>query len=268
MRFAVIRFMPYVQTREFANIGVILTCPKTGFFNYQIEHKYQHLSGFFKHFNSKVFKASIESFSHELDRVKLDLNYKNAAPETYRAVLDHIARPRDAIILTSEVGVTTGDNEQAELKRLFDYFVHHSFAREQKEEVLTKLIQNMVRDLQTIKPFIKSTIGDDNYSATLPLVQKNENNTVRKIIKPIYLGFNDSSEIYTKSDRWIATIKRLQGFNSIQSETDILLPYEKPVNPSESQQKALANVISDMNRAGIKTVDKNNIQKIIHFAES
>lgn len=28
MRFAVIRFMPYVQTREFANIGIIITHPK------------------------------------------------------------------------------------------------------------------------------------------------------------------------------------------------------------------------------------------------
>lgn len=32
MRFTVVRFMPYIETREFANVGIILICPKTGFF--------------------------------------------------------------------------------------------------------------------------------------------------------------------------------------------------------------------------------------------
>ncbi|ENY0008485.1 DUF3037 domain-containing protein, partial [Neisseria gonorrhoeae] len=39
MRFAVIRFMPYVQTREFANIGIIITHPKSGYFDFKIEHR-------------------------------------------------------------------------------------------------------------------------------------------------------------------------------------------------------------------------------------
>ncbi|WP_414023964.1 DUF3037 domain-containing protein, partial [Neisseria gonorrhoeae] len=48
MRFAVIRFMPYVQTREFANIGIIITHPKSGYFDFKIEQRYSRLSRFFR----------------------------------------------------------------------------------------------------------------------------------------------------------------------------------------------------------------------------
>lgn len=47
MRFAVIRFMPYVQTREFANIGIIITHPQSGYFDFKIEQRYSRLSRFF-----------------------------------------------------------------------------------------------------------------------------------------------------------------------------------------------------------------------------
>lgn len=126
MRFAVVRFMPHIQTREFANVGIILICPNTGFFDYKLETEYQHLSCFFRYFNASVFEQALICFSDELDRIKYSLeknSYKK--PETVRALLDHLARPRDAIVCTSDIGVTTGSSEQEELDHLFDYYIGH-----------------------------------------------------------------------------------------------------------------------------------------------
>ena len=131
MRFAVVRFMPHIQTREFANVGIILICPNTGFFDYKLEIEYQRLSCFFRYFNASVYKQALISFSDELDRIKYSLeknSYKK--PETLRALLDHLARPRDAIICTSDIGVATGLNEHKELNQLFGYYIGHSFAEE------------------------------------------------------------------------------------------------------------------------------------------
>lgn len=131
MRFAVVRFIPHIQTREFANVGIILICPNTGFFDYKLEIEYQRLSCFFRYFDTGVFKQALISFSDELDRIKYSLeknSYKK--PENLRALLDHLARPRDAIICTSDIGVTTGLNEQKELNQLFGYYIGHSFAEE------------------------------------------------------------------------------------------------------------------------------------------
>ena len=190
MRFAVIRFMPYVQTREFANIGIIITHPQSGYFDFKIEHRYSRLSRFFRHFEPSVYKAATNAFEKELQRIRNLVAH--SAPDQIRAILDHLTRPREALIMATQPGVTLAPDREQELNRLFDYFVAHSFAKSQPEAELTRQIQAMLKPLQTVYPFKESTIGDPSgFHASIPLVQKAENGEIRKIIKPIYFGQKD-----------------------------------------------------------------------------
>lgn len=268
MRFTVVRFMPYIETREFANVGIILICPKTGFFNYKLENKYQRLSKFFKYFDAKIYKQALLSFSDELERIKdnLEKSQKNN-PEILRALFDHLARPRDAIICTSDVGVTTGMSEQIELDRLFSYYAEHSFAKEQHEELLTKQIQNMIKDIQTPFPFVQTKIGNDEYYANFPMVQKQEEK-VRKIIKPLYLGQNNSSDIIQKYDKWVSIINRLRSFSSIGHDAKIMFPFQISENQTNAQKNALDLILQDTKNTGIKLINKNDSDEIEKFALS
>ncbi len=36
-RYAILRFLPYTETGEFANVGVVLACPATGYFGFKLE---------------------------------------------------------------------------------------------------------------------------------------------------------------------------------------------------------------------------------------
>ena len=255
MRFAVVRFMPYIQTREFANVGIVLICPKTGFFDYKLEFKYGRLSNFFRYFDAKIEKIKGKRSS-------------NRGPEFLRALLNHLARPRDAIICTSDIGVTTGESEKKELDRLFSYYAEHSFAKDQREEILTKNIQKMIREIQTPFPFVQVKVGDDNeYYANFPLVQKQEER-IRKIIKPLYLGQDNSSEIIQKSDKWISVINRLRDFSSIEEDTKIMFPFESAQDQTERQKKAFELIIRDARKAQIELVNKDDIAKIKRFALS
>ncbi|WP_392423279.1 DUF3037 domain-containing protein [Eikenella halliae] len=267
MRFAVIRFMPYVQTREFANIGIVLTCPQTGYFNYKIEPKYARLSRFFRHFSGTVYRTATLAFANELERIKQVLEASYGQPEAFRAALDHIARPREAIILTGEIGVTSAVSEEQELFRLFDYYVCHSFAKDQPEAVLTRQIQAMVRNLKPAHPFYyEETLGDKNgFHAKLPIVQKEESGKVLKIIKPIYFGQKDPAEIYHKSDAWLAKIKRLRQQGYIERPA-ILFPYMPPENPERYQQVALNTVLKELADHDIYTVPQADKQAIAEFA--
>lgn len=269
MRFAVVRFMPYIQTREFANVGIILICPKTGFFDYKLEFKYRRLSNFFRYFDGKIFKQAMHSFSNELEKIKENLKRSsNRDPEFLRALLNHLARPRDAIICTSDIGVTTGKSEKKELDRLFSYYAEHSFAKDQREEILTKNIENLIRDMQIPFPFVQVKVGDDNeYYANFPLVQK-QGERIRKIIKPLYLGQDNSSEIIKKSDKWISVINRLRDFSSIEEDTKIMFPFESAQNPTERQKKAFEIIFRDTKQARIELVNKDDIAKIKRFALS
>lgn len=266
MRFTVVRFMPYVQTREFANIGIILTCPKTGYFNYIIEHKYARLSKFFNKFDSSVYKAVINAFKDELDRVKEIA--ESSTPEQIRGILDHIARPREAVILTSEVAVTTGDIPHNEMERLFNYYVGHSFAKEYHDTQLTRHIEKLVKNIKNINPFKEILLGEKSgFHTTFPLVQQADNGDVLKIIKPIYLGHQDPSEIYNKSDSWIARINRLNKLN-ILDDAAIMFAYQPPENPNEGQKKALNIILNELKSANIQTANERDKDKIISFASS
>lgn len=265
MRFAVIRFMPYIQTREFANIGVILTCPRTGYFNYQIEHRYSRLSKFFNHFNAQIYKAVTQAFADELERIKEIATH--ATPEQVRAMLDHIARPREAVILTGQVGATIAPNPDNELTRLFAYYVNHDFAEKQHGEAeLTKTIQSLVRQVKARFPFKEELLGNPaGFHARLPLVQKENNGEIRKIIKPIYFGQKDPADIYHKSDKWIASIKRFKNQGIIKSP-EILFAYQAPLQPSQAQSNALKNVLDELADNQIITVDKSQSKHILQFA--
>ena len=267
MRFAVVRFMPYIQTREFANVGIVLICPKTGFFDYKLEFKYGRLSNFFRYFDAKIFKQAMHSFSNELEKIK-EKRSSNRDPEFLRALLNHLARPRDAIICTSDIGVTTGKSEKKELDRLFSYYAEHSFAKDQREEILTKNIENLIRDMQIPFPFVQVKVGDDNeYYANFPLVQK-QGERIRKIIKPLYLGQDNSSEIIQKSDKWISVINRLRDFSSIEEDTKIMFPFESAQDQTERQKKAFELITRDAKKARIELVNKDDIAKIESFALS
>ncbi len=268
MRFAIIRFIPHIQTQEFANIGIVLVCPKSGWFGYMIEKRYGRLSQFFKYFNPGVFKAARLALIEELKQLQQQLSYHNGKPDDFRFALDYLARPRETVIQFSNISTNIAENEEQELKRLFDYYIGCSFAKEQKEDVLTRDIQDQIRRLDLRQPFKEEVIGSlDSYHVRLPLVQTDDTNQIRKIIKPLYLGQEDISEIYTKADRWISRFRRMKDYELIDNPA-ILLPYESAESPTHSQEKALKEVLDDLKRTGLQPVRKSDYSLIRKFAEA
>lgn len=264
MRFAVIRFMPHVQTREFANIGIIATCPKTAYFDFKIETRYQRLSQFFQYFNANVYRTAIGEYIKALNDIKSDLQYATA--DECRVALDSLTAPFETIIQTSPIYASMCHNEADELNRLFAYYVHHSFAKEQPETAFTRQIAEMIKGWHTRHPFREMKLGDGEYHVNLPLVQSPADNQISKIIKPIYLGQNDPADMYQKADKWIARFKRLKSFRFIQSDTAIMLPYQPPELGTDKQNSALNQIIQDLTQHGIHTVHHREIDAIQKFA--
>lgn len=263
MQYTIIRFMPHVQTREFANIGVIAACPKTGYFDYKIESRYSRLSHFFKYFNAEVFRQSLIAFEMELKRVQDNLHY--ATPSQIQVATEHLAQPRETILQTNGISVCMAADEATQLQTLFDYYIHCSFAKQQPEELLTRQIVEIVKSFHTPIPFIETKLGNDEYHVSLPLVQQ-QGKQVHKIIKPLYLAQKDASEIYRKADNWLARFKRLRDFGWINQDTAILLPYKAAYDPSNSQNQALKRVLSEFKQHGIAHTSQDDLDFIHKFS--
>lgn len=69
-RYAIVHFLPYTETSEFANVGVVLACPATGYFGFRLEtRRYTRFTHFFRDLDKRVYLRSIAALRDELQRV-------------------------------------------------------------------------------------------------------------------------------------------------------------------------------------------------------
>src|SRR5512135_1840724 len=69
--YAIARFLPYRETGEFVNIGVVLTCPQVGYSDFLFEkRKYKRVTDFFPELDVEIFKSGLQAFLLELERLK------------------------------------------------------------------------------------------------------------------------------------------------------------------------------------------------------
>lgn len=69
--YAVVRFMPFAETREFANVGVVAIAPKLGLYDCKLAPKtFNRVTKFFEDLNGVVYKHAIEGFEAELQRIR------------------------------------------------------------------------------------------------------------------------------------------------------------------------------------------------------
>lgn len=266
LRYSVIQFMPYVETGEFANVGVMAVCPKTGYFDYKITSKYGRLTQFFPNLSAKQYKASIAFFENELKQIKEMFLDRKIDEAMARNIFDTLTREREAIVRTTETRVRMTNHEETALEELFDYYIAQSFTQDSNEDRLTNRVTQMVKGFSLIRPFIAERIGNDEFHASFPLVQKNAQKQPGKIIKPIYFGQEEANKIYEKSDRWLSRIDRLRRFEFLSRDAQILFAFEAPNSASPSQSRALKTVLADIGSHNIQTINYLDDERIKAFS--
>ena len=46
-QYAIVRFLPYLETGEFANVGIVMLCPDAGFFDFKLLRHVRRITAFF-----------------------------------------------------------------------------------------------------------------------------------------------------------------------------------------------------------------------------
>ena len=263
MRFAIIRFVHNAKTQEFANIGIILIHPKSGYFDFKIEDNDTRLRKFFHSFDPLIYKNVVKALGEELKRIKEDAEYSN--PDNIRANFEHLTRPREGSIRVVFGGVTVAEDYKKELDQLYKYYIGYSPIKKTPQAELSDYIQTLVRNISGETIFKKSVIGEDSdFSITIPLVQK-INDEITKIINPIFLAQRRSTDIYHASDKSLTSINRLRERGYISERTKILFAYEEPEQPSARQTEALSAVLEDLKKHQIEVASKQERGKIESF---
>lgn len=271
--YAIIRFLPYPETEEFVNVGVVLACPSAHYFDFRMESQRSRVTGFFPELDKSIFLQGRNHFRLEMTRVRRFMDRASnenimsfAAQEFNRAFLD-VVKPRESIFRFSGVGTRLAEDPQAALDELFRYYVERQFAqrKEYQEAEMTRRLQQVFRHAQ-VTGYRDGWLGDERYSVSFPLIRTSENDDhAFRAIKPLDLAKKDSTSIIEHGDVWLAKLGHMQ---KMKYDLDrvlfaVQMPHDEPLNV-----EAAAEMVSNIQAKGAQVSLIDESDRITAFASA
>jgi len=265
--YAIIQFMPHPETREFANVGIVVLCPAEKFFGFRLLKKYGRVTRFFEQMDKRIFIDGKKVFQDELVRIQQmvlhSLNDKTRATtmDVIRLFAD-LTRDREAIFRFDHPAVALTENAKATLDELYKYYVEREFVtKEYQERLMEKTVRRMLRHAHLADRFKDREIGDELYHARFPFVD----NERAKIIKPLALDQGEPTRMFAHADHWLAKIKRLRERNLLPEK--VLFPLTQPPSNDEMCVRAYDEVRNELKELEVQVATVEEKETIVAFAK-
>lgn len=133
--YALVRYLPFVETGEFAVVGVVLFAPKANYFGYQLLSHEQHerVTHFFQAFDAKHFQAVMYSAHQELQRVA-DLLKTNSFQRgsttldnsTSFALWNELTKPLESMLRMDKARLSITTDPVGKLEELFHFYAERN----------------------------------------------------------------------------------------------------------------------------------------------
>lgn len=267
-RYAVVQFVPYLETGEFANVGVAMVCPQTGYFGFRLQNtrKTKRITGFFDELPRTVFARAVLGIRAELQRIDelIACQRESGRPEVLRETFEALIHPREAIIRFSAPRVVLTNDPARELADKFDHYVDRSFATpEYVEHEIERRIKALLGSLNLEQPFRPAKVGDDEVYVKFPLVQ-HRGTTVAKIIKPFNLNQTEPMGIYDHGGTWLQRIQRLRKRDLLPH--DVLFAVRGPAQSDPKRFAAFSDICNELLLEDVLAVAEDAQDRIVEFA--
>ncbi len=261
-KYSIIRFQPYAETEEFANIGIVLYVPELQHIEFKILDSRQHgrITNFFKPLDKKIFRHTTQIIQAELKRVQL-MQKERPNIDLFAELTDL----REDIIRYSHIRVLYSKDLPATLNKLFNFYVQRSFTQDRGHEVrMTGQVRDLLQKHNLANKFKDQIVGDkDTFSIRFPFVDNNEQ---QRVIKPIHFKHSDSSQLIKHGLSWLGKVNQLSRYHFLKPETT-LFAYAPPENKTGKLQDAFSDIYDQIQEAGICMIDINDQKKIAEFAK-
>ncbi|NOJ26211.1 DUF3037 domain-containing protein [Vibrio coralliilyticus] len=265
LSFTTVRFMPFAETTEFANVGVLVCAPQIGYVDFKLAPaKFKRVSDFFDDLDGQLYAQAIATFEEELKYVK---KYgSELTGESLANFIREITRTREGIMTFGEGGVLLTNNPKAELINLFDRFIGRTFAesKEYREKQMVKALRQELTTALTSVKYKEQSLDIGFGSFRLPLVAKFANTV--KAIKPLAFDQQSPLLLADHGDRWISRVKHLLNGNALKKE-DFLFTIEAPRSNKREFKAAFDIVEKGMLELGVNVVPFEQRKNILEFAE-
>ncbi|CAJ3520039.1 DUF3037 domain-containing protein [Burkholderia pseudomallei] len=270
-RYALIRFMPYAQTGEFANVGIVLMSPTARFFGYKLMDRVVRITAFFDDLDAGVYKHSRDVFRDELDRISSMVQRAfigavgGHTTDFANHAFDELVKVRQAIIYADSPRAALIDDPKTALDNFYEHYVGRSFVTPQnKERLVEQRVRGILRAADLQRLYAPRVLGED-YQARLPFVRLDEQQKAIKLIKPLDLDRRTPTALYDHGWEWLGKILKLR--KDGQFDGDVLFAVHPPKENCSGNAVAYAQVKAEFERAEIHVAEDNDRKRILEFAE-
>lgn len=272
--YAVVRFLPYPETQEFANVGVVLACASQSYFDFRLElHRRDRITHFFPELDEAIFTKGRTYFRDELESVRNAISADKAQQssfsfknEEFKRIFLELVKSRESIFRFSPVQTLLTEDPIAALDHLFDHYVERLFAQkaEYQEKIMAKRLSVSLRKSK-ITGYRNAKIGNDLYEVTFPLMRKNvDNEHDFRAIKPLDLDKQQTTQITEHGDAWISRVIHLSEMSYDPSR--VLFAVSMP-SADPRKVKVAETVIDQLRKRGSKVVPYEDTKNISEFAK-
>jgi hypothetical protein len=265
--YAVVRFMPFAETREFANVGVVIIAPKLGLYDFKLAPKsFNRVTNFFDDLDGIVYKHAIEGFNAELQRIRNYLVHEHVHGKNLVEYFQEITRTRESVLHFGEVGTMLTENINVAADKLYERLIGRNFTenKEYKEQQMIRVLKSQLTsklplDVRYTQKKLKAGIFD----ISVPLV--NRINGSYRIIKPLAFEQKNVLLAMEHGETWVGRLKKLIDSDVVQAEK-ALVAFEKPVHRKQEFMNVYEDVVGAVEGLGALAEEYADISSILKFA--
>ena len=270
--YAIVRFMPFVETGEFGNVGIVLFSPTARYFGFKLlGQRYSRITNFFEQLDTKLFRASMHATQAELQRVSdmlkglgTDRRLKALDREAAVSVWQEILKPRESMVRFSDSRLAMAGDPQTKLGELYAYYVERNFAtKEYQEKLMERGVRSFLKEAHLHEAFHEHRIGNEEYNAVFPFVQLVGDSPV-KAIKPLRLDHAKPSRVIDHGGQWRVRVEALQKRNLLPAK--VLFAVNGDTAGESALARARREVVASLIDLGVQVQPAADRQAVIEFA--
>ena len=263
-KYALVQFMPFVETGEFANVGVLLCAPKKNYWEFKLApQRFKRLTDFFKEIDKKVYKVAIANFEEEMKLTKKFAVQQHGAKNMVDFFTE-VTRARQALLRFSNVRTILSENPESELEALYEKFIHRDFVTKQYEEhQMTVTLRKQINKENLVFKYKEKKLKAKVREVTIPLVADTSGGL--KLIKPLAFRQKRATQLFEHGEAWYNRI-----YSLIKEEVvdvgNVLLPIDV-VSSIKGERRYAFEAVKDLFECkGIRLVNYAETEKITCFA--
>lgn len=269
-QYAIVRFLPYLETGEFANVGIVLMCPETGYFDFRLMTHVRRITAFFEELNAGIYRRARADFKNELTRIQNFLAPQTetcgfADAELARHLFSELIRPREVMMRFDGARAVLTDDPAHELDAQFAHYVERNFAtKAYQEQLLEKAIHRALQGARLNRQYKPQIIGNTaTYHARFPFVNIRDGKALRAI-KPLHLAHDDPAQIFDHGWAWMGKIEKLRALNLLPEQ--VLFPVQGPAEEKGERFDTFKEITQKLANKDVIVVAATQVDKIIEFA--